>query len=48
MRSELVDNYFVDIMNESRKNPQEKGSIIDVYEELYRQIMDNRIFNNLK
>ena len=41
MRSELVDNYFSSIM-------KEKDGQNEVYKELYRNVMDNRIFNNLK
>ena len=40
MRSELVDNYFSTVMNENGQT--------EVFKELYRNVMDNRIFNCLK
>ena len=42
MRSELVDNYFTNIMRSSG------GPASEVFKEIYRNVMDNRIFNNLK
>ena len=41
MRSELVDNYY----NQVIKGSNEQN---DVFREIYRNVMDNRIFNNLK
>ena len=41
MRSELVDNYFSQVMKGSNEQN-------DVFREIYRHVMDNRIFNNLK
>ena len=41
MRSELVDNYFSQVMKGSNEQK-------DVFREIYRHVMDNRIFNNLK
>ena len=41
MRSELVDNYFSQVMKGSNEQN-------DVFQEIYRHVMDNRIFNNLK
>ena len=40
MRSELVDNYFSTVMSENGQS--------EVFKELYRNVMDNRIFNCLK
>ena len=42
MRSELVDNYFTNIMKSSG------GPASEVFKEIYKNVMDNRIFNNLK
>ena len=42
MRSELVDNYFTNIMRSSG------GPASEVFKEIYKNVMDNRIFNNLK
>jgi len=42
MRSELVDNYFTKIMKASG------GPASEVFKEIYKNVMDNRIFNNLK
>ena len=42
MRSSLVSDYFSDVMKESG------GPASDVFREIYRNVMDNRIFNNLK
>jgi len=42
MRSELVDTYFNQIMKST------KGDQSEVFKEIYRNVMDNRIFNNLK
>ena len=42
MRSELVDNYFANIMRSSG------GPASDAFKEIYKNVMDNRIFNNLK
>lgn len=42
MRSELVDNYFNQVM---RGTTSEQNA---VFSEIYRNVMDNRIFNNLK
>ena len=41
MRSDLVDNYFNQVMKGSNEQN-------DVFREIYRNVMDNRIFNNLK
>lgn len=41
MRSELVDNYFNQVM----KGSNEANG---VFTEIYKHVMDNRIFNNLK
>ena len=41
MRSELVDNYFNQIMRAT-------GEQTKVFQEIYRNVTDNRIFNNLK
>ena len=41
MRSELVDNYFNQVMKGSNEQT-------GVFREIYRNVMDNRIFNNLK
>jgi len=41
MRSELVDNYFKQVM----KGSNEANG---VFTEIYKNVMDNRIFNNLK
>ena len=40
MRSELVDNYFSTVMSDNGQS--------EVFKELYRNVMDNRIFNCLK
>lgn len=42
MRSELVENYIQKIMRSSG------GPASDVFREIYKNVMDNRIFNNLK
>ena len=42
MRSDLVDNYFSRVMHSSG------GPASSVFKEIYRNVMDNRIFNNLK
>lgn len=42
MRSELVDGYFSSVMKSTG------GAASDVFKEIYRNVMDNRIFNNLK
>jgi len=42
MRSELVDNYFAEVMKSTG------GGSSQVFKEIYKNIMDNRIFNNLK
>ena len=42
MRSELVDNYFNQVM---QSTSDEQNA---VFREIYRNVMDNRIFNNLK
>ena len=42
MRSELVDHYFANIMRSSG------GPASDAFKEIYKNVMDNRIFNNLK
>lgn len=41
MRSDLVDSYFTQVMKGSNEQN-------DVFREIYRNVMDNRIFNNLK
>lgn len=41
MRSEVMDEYFNQVM----KGSEERNS---VFEDIYRNVMDNRIFNNLK
>ena len=41
MRSDLVDSYFNQVMKGSNEQN-------DVFREIYRNVMDNRIFNNLK
>lgn len=41
MRSEVMDEYF----NEVMKGSEDRNS---VFEDIYRNVMDNRIFNNLK
>ena len=43
MRSELVDNYFNSVMTDSRGGDHEV-----VFKEMYKSVIDNRIFNNLK
>lgn len=43
MRSELVDNYFKSVMTDSPGGDHE-----DVFKEMYKSVIDNRIFNNLK
>ena len=45
MRSELVDNYFWKIMEETGGD---EGEMHDVFGQIYKHSMDNRIFNNLK
>ena len=45
MRSELVENYFSNIMSETGGDT---GPMHDVFGEIYKHAMDNRIFNNLK
>ena len=45
MRSELVDNYFTKIMEETGGD---QGEMHDVFGQIYKHSMDNRIFNNLK
>ena len=45
MRSELVDNYFSKIMEETGGD---EGGMHDVFGSIYKHSMDNRIFNNLK
>ena len=45
MRSELVENYFTKIMEETGGDT---GLMHDVFGEIYKHAMDNRIFNNLK
>lgn len=42
MRSSLVDNYFTQVMRSSG------GPASEVFREIYANVMDNRIFNNLK
>jgi len=42
MRSTLVDSYFSKVMRSTA------GSATDVFREIYKNVMDNRIFNNLK
>ena len=42
MRSELVDNYFSEVMNSSTEDLNE------VFKLIISNVMDNRIFNNLK
>lgn len=42
MRSNLVDSYFSKVMRASG------GATSNVFKEIYRNVMDNRIFNNLK
>ena len=42
MRSELVSSYFNSVMFSKDKEQQE------VFKDIYRNVMDNRIFNNLK
>lgn len=42
MRSTLVDSYFSKVMRASG------GATSNVFKEIYRNVMDNRIFNNLK
>jgi hypothetical protein len=44
MRSELVENYF----NEVKAATSGKQGVNDVFREIYKQVMDTRIFNNLK
>lgn len=41
MRSALLDDYFNQVMRAT-------GEQTKVYQEIYRNVMDNRIFNNLK
>ena len=41
MRSVVIDDYFNTVMKGSQDRNQ-------VFEEIYRNVMDNRIFNNLK
>ena len=45
MRSELVDNYFTKVMQETGGDT---GGMHDVFGDIYSYGMDNRIFNNLK
>lgn len=42
MRSELVDSYFQQVMRETG------GAQSQVFQQIYMNVMDNRIFNNLK
>ena len=42
MRSEVVDKYFQQVQKETN------GAQAEVFKEIYRNVMDNRIFNNLK
>ena len=42
MRSELVQNYFNDVMKGTKTDQN------DLYKMMYKNVMDNRIFNNLK
>lgn len=42
MRSDLVDSYFSRVMRSSAVPAS------TVFKEIYRNVMDNRIFNNLK
>lgn len=45
MRSELVESYFSKVMKDTGGDD---GEMHDVFGEIYRYAMDNRIFNNLK
>ena len=42
MRSEVVDKYFHQVQKAT------SGDQAEVFKEIYRNVMDNRIFNNLK
>ena len=43
MRSVLIDGYFSHVMKNATSGQQDQ-----VFKEIYRHTMDNRIFNNLK
>lgn len=43
MRSELVDNYFNKVMSDANGGDQ-----AEIFKDMYKSVIDNRIFNNLK